>query len=89
MHEALKGHRSHYDGEYRSATAPKVTSVKVDFAPLFGPEGRVLGGVGIAEDVTERKRAQEALQRSAESFRTLSRALPTRSRCTAAIGSSS
>ena len=76
MREALQGRRAHFEGDYRSATAEKITSVKVDFAPLFGPGGCVLGGVGIAEDVTERKRAQEALQRSVESFRTLIESSP-------------
>ncbi|AKF04217.1 PAS domain-containing sensor histidine kinase [Sandaracinus amylolyticus] len=76
MRQALSGQRAHYEGEYRSATGGKVTSVKVDFAPIFGATGRVVGGVCIAEDVTERVRAQEALRRSAESFRTLIESAP-------------
>jgi PAS domain S-box-containing protein len=38
---------------------------------LRDPEGQVLGSVGILTDVSDRKRAEEALQQSEERFRTL------------------
>ena len=69
MVDTLAGSRAHYDGEYQSATSGQVRSVRVDFAPIFGNDGQVIGGVGIAEDVTERKRAEQAWTRSVESFR--------------------
>lgn len=71
MLDALSGARAHFEGEYRSATSGQVRSVRVDYAPLFGEDGAVIGGVGIAEDVTERRRAEEASRRSMESFRSL------------------
>lgn len=71
MLDALRGVRTHYEGEYKSATSGQVRSVRVAYAPIFGGDGSVIGGVGIAEDVTERKRAEQAWRRSVESFRAL------------------
>lgn len=39
--------------------------------PLRGPDGSVLGVLGTYEDITERKRALEALQESEEKYRSL------------------
>jgi len=71
MLDTLAGSRAHYEGEYKAATSGQVRSVRVAYAPIFGDAGSVIGGVGIAEDVTERKRAEQAWQRSDESFRAL------------------
>ncbi len=69
--DTLAGQRARYEGEYRSATSGQVRSVRVDFAPIVAGDGVVIGGVGIAEDVTERVRAEQAWRRSVESFRAL------------------
>ena len=61
MLDTLAGERAHYDGEYQSATSGQVRAVRVDFAPIFGTDGAVIGGVGIAEDVTERKALEARL----------------------------
>jgi PAS domain S-box-containing protein len=73
---ALAGRRSHYEGDYRSATGGKLTPVRVDFAPIFGADGAVAGGVGIVEDITERKRDQDALRRSNAALRAVFEASP-------------
>jgi PAS domain S-box-containing protein len=77
---ALAGELSRFEGEYTSATAGKVTPVHVDFTPIFdtradGTRG-VVGGVGLAEDTSEREAAQVALRRSETSFRTLIESAP-------------
>lgn len=76
VRRALEGRRSHYEGDYRSVTAGKVTPVRVDFAPVLSDQGDVLGGVGIVEDITERREAERAVRRSEAAFRTLIEAAP-------------
>ena len=56
---ALAGQRMRYEGDYHSTTGDKVTPVRVDFAPIWAPDGTVVGGVGIVEDISERRRAED------------------------------
>ncbi|MFC1959992.1 PAS domain S-box protein [Chloroflexota bacterium] len=48
----------------------------VRYSPLFGPQDEIIGMVGVAHDITERKQAQEALRESEEKFRNIIEASP-------------
>ncbi|MHB8158132.1 MAG: PAS domain-containing protein, partial [Desulfocucumaceae bacterium] len=65
LNKALSGILGRFEGEYQSVTATKATPVKVDFAPIV-IGGKVVGGVGIVEDITDRKRAQDEIYREKE-----------------------
>lgn len=67
---ALAGERASYVGDYTSVTGGKTTPVVVEFAPIV-VDGRPSGGVGIVQDVTPVKVAEDALRRTEESFRAL------------------
>ncbi|MBI5570847.1 MAG: PAS domain S-box protein [Desulfomonile tiedjei] len=66
---ALSGGMGHYEDYYASVTARKRTPVKCEFGPIVSRDGSVVGGIGIIEDITERKRAEEELRRSEEKYR--------------------
>jgi len=44
---------------------------EVSGAPIIAPDGRITGLISVARDVTERKRAEEALEEREENFRAL------------------
>lgn len=45
--------------------------IKLNSSPLFGDKNKIIGGMVLAEDVTERKRAQKALEISEAQYRAI------------------
>jgi PAS domain S-box-containing protein len=63
LQNALDGHTGFYEGVYHSVTAEKSTPVKVYVSPLLDKDGRSFGCVGIVEDLTDQKQAEEAVRK--------------------------
>ncbi len=68
---SLNGHISAVEGEYRSYTADKVTKARMVCAPFFSQKGEITGGIAITEDITSRRRAEEALRETEDKYRLL------------------
>ena len=58
VREALSGRIGRYEDIYHSVTAKKATPMRALFAPMISKGGEIWGGVGIIEDITERKLAE-------------------------------
>jgi len=71
VQKALNGNPGLYEGEYSSVTSRKITQVRCLFEPMDVGSGRIPGGVGIIEDITERMREEEALRESENKYRLL------------------
>ena len=66
VEQALNGGQGSYEGIYSSVTAKKNTPVRCLFAPMNVGGGGITRGVGIIEDITERKRLELELSRANE-----------------------
>lgn len=69
--KALSGRTGYYEGDYRSVTGDKLTPLRVLYSRLTSDDGKLLGAVGIWEDITDRKLAEDALRQSEERFRVI------------------
>ncbi|NOZ12273.1 MAG: PAS domain S-box protein [Acidobacteria bacterium] len=58
VRKSLNKEAGFYEGDYHSVTADKITPIRVFFEPVISENGEVKGGVGICEDITERKQAE-------------------------------
>jgi len=59
IESALSGTVGHYEGDFVSKTSGKITFIRVNFAPIILDNGLNSGGVGIFEDITERKQIEK------------------------------
>jgi PAS domain S-box-containing protein len=71
VQKALNGSLGLYEGEYSSVTSRKITQVRCLFEPMNVGGGRIPGGMGIIEDITERKKSEEKLLESEERYKAL------------------
>ena len=60
VYKSLNGNSGYFEGEYSSYTGKKTSYIKANWIPIK-QKGEILSGVGIVEDITERKNAEKAL----------------------------
>ena len=61
VYKSLSGKTGHFEGEYISLAGKKTSYIKAIWIPIK-QKGKILSGVGIVEDITKRKKAEEALR---------------------------
>lgn len=55
---ALRGERTHFEGEYLTVTGNVLREMGAIFSPACAPDGSVLGVIGIFKDIAVRKRIE-------------------------------
>ncbi len=69
LEEAIRGGVSYYEGPYHATTSNAFRWVRFSVSPLRGPDGAVTAGIGVVVDISDRKKAEEALRESEERIR--------------------
>lgn len=59
----LQGNTHNYEGPYTSKISGRQVHVRVVAGPICDEQGEIVGGIGIFEDITEVRRAEEELLR--------------------------
>jgi|GEM_PF-975685 PAS domain S-box-containing protein len=54
----LSGKNGSFEGNYISTVSGKVIPAKMEVAPIFNLDGSIYGGVGIVEDISEKKQIE-------------------------------
>ncbi len=60
----LSGEKAYYEGNYLSVTGKGRAHLSGFFSPVSSSDGAIVAAIGIIEDITKRKNAEEALQQA-------------------------
>lgn len=71
LRESLASGASHYEGAYESVLTKRKGFTRVLFQGIRNANNEIHGGVALAEDITERVKAENALRASEKQFRNL------------------
>lgn len=69
IEHALTGKNGYYEGLYKATIGNAIVWISLRTTPVYGPEDKITGGIGIVEDITERIETENALRSSEEKFR--------------------
>jgi PAS domain S-box-containing protein len=59
----------HFEGEYHTVSTDITINIKADYSPNIAEDGTFLGGIGVFEDISERKKAEEAALEAEKKYR--------------------
>ncbi|HEX3034854.1 MAG TPA: PAS domain S-box protein [Thermodesulfobacteriota bacterium] len=66
IEKVFEGQSADYEGLYKATNSSAKLWVSIHLSPLRDTAGNVIGGMAVVEDISKRKRAEEALQQSKE-----------------------
>ncbi len=69
--ESLETGQSHYENYYNSVTSGKKTYVKIILKGIRNTNDEIVAGIGLVEDITDRKKTEVKINESEEKYRNL------------------
>lgn len=67
--KSLNGEKTTFEDKYTNRTTGQTVAVRAIFYPLYNPDKKSNGGIGMIEDITERFTAQTKLVKAEQQFR--------------------
>ncbi len=67
--KSFKGEQGIFEGLYKSVTSGKELYMRLIAQPLYDAEGKIAGGVGLLEDISERVASRLELEKTRDEFR--------------------
>jgi len=71
MEQAVEGALGTYEGPYHTTLSNMDVWIAFQAMPVQDSSGEIIGGIGVIEDVGDRRRAEESLRQSERRFRTI------------------
>jgi len=71
IEKALTGKEASYEGWYRATTSSALIYATIKTTPLYDSTNKVIGGMGIVEDITESKKNELDIRKSENHFRSI------------------
>ncbi len=71
IQSALTGIEGEYEGEYKTTSSHESTYVLLKSSPVYNKDKVICGGIGIVEDLSEKKQIQDALKASELKYKDL------------------
>jgi PAS domain S-box-containing protein len=75
MRSVLRGQACQHESLYQVTTSSTKLWLSISFTPLRDAGGNVIGGMGVVEDITERKQSEVKIRQYAKRLRRLSRTM--------------
>ncbi len=73
---ALSKKMGHFEGEYLSISTRQKSFIKAEFAPIITTDNELRGCIGIVEDITERKKAEQEIKFERDLLSALMNSIP-------------
>lgn len=67
----LHGKYAHYEGEFTTPISKVAIIIEADFAPIFSQEGVIIGGIGIIQNLSDKRKASFELMINERKYREL------------------
>ncbi len=69
VNDVLSRKVGHFEGEYHTVSSDITIYIKADYSPNITEDGTFIGGIGVFEDISERKKAEDAVLEAEKKYR--------------------
>ena len=76
IQNSIKSKKDYYEGFYKATFSDVEIFISLIAVPVFNTDGKIKGGMGIVQDITKRKQAEESIRLNEERMRVIVEGTP-------------